>query len=191
MTMRGIAKYGVLGGLALALGAAGMWQDYPQVGPLNQMYTPLGQQTTGPLPFALSNLSLATSGLAVDTGLAQGQSPQTVRATLFQVVAAAAMEVTGNTATSTAGAATLNARGGMITTEALTTPPGGSYTFTLTDSVFTPGQLVQVVVAAGTNTNAVSMAVTSETTNAGSMVLVLTNTSTVALNGTLKIGFHV
>ena len=185
-------KWAGLAVLVLGLGAAGLYTpSLPRVGPLNMTYTPSGQQTTGALPYGLSLLSVGTSTIPVDTNLPQGQSPQTVGASLFQVTAGSAAEVTGNTATSTAGAATLNARGGVVTTEALTTAPGATYTFTLTNSLFVAGVPFQVVMASGTNLAGTTIAVTSEVVSNGSAVLVFTNTGLVALNGTMKIAFHV
>jgi len=48
------------------------------------------------------------------------------------------------TATSTAGAATINHQAGVVTTEALTTAAASAYAFTLTDSRITTTSIVQL-----------------------------------------------
>ena len=56
------------------------------------------------------------------------------------------------TAAATSGAATLNKMSGVITTEALTTATGATYTLTLTNSDIAAADLVFVSVGNGTNT---------------------------------------
>ena len=75
-----------------------------------------------------SNYSQVTASalLSLDTQLAAGGIPQTVAPTAFQIVMLS-VELAANTATSTAGAATLNTKGGTITTESLTTAVGATY----------------------------------------------------------------
>lgn len=128
--------------------------------------------------------------LPVDTEQGQGEQPQTVAATAFQIAAlSAALAV--NVATSTAGAATLNTKSGRVTTEALTTAAGATYSFTLTNSLITAaGPAPQVSVVDGSNTGG-QLQLTSVTNAAGSSTFVFTNTGTSALNGTLVIAFHV
>jgi len=136
-----------------------------------------------------SNLT-ASALIPVDTETASGQVPQSVAATTFQI-AAIASEIVSNTATSTVHAATLNTVAGLITTEALTTAAGSTYTFTLTNSLLVAGAPApQVQVHSGTNTGG-GFAVTSVTNATGSTVIVLTNTGTTAWNGTILIAFHI
>lgn len=126
----------------------------------------------------------------VDIGGTGGASPQTVALTNFQIAAiAAALSV--NTATSTVHAATLNTTEGMVTTEALTTAAGATYTFTLTNSLLVAGAAApQVVMRDGTNT-AGAVQLNSVTNAVGSSVFVFQNVGTAAWNGTKLIAFHV
>lgn len=93
------------------------------------------------------------------------------------------------TATSTAAAATINHSGGTITTEALTTAAGATYTMTLTNSVIAADSVVMASVALGTATTGVPV-VTTVKPAAGSVVIILQNIhASAALNGTIKISF--
>lgn len=96
----------------------------------------------------------------------------------------------GGTATATAGAATLNNRFGVITSEALTTAQDASYTLTITNSQIAATDMVFASVANGTNTQGTTV-ITKVTPAAGSLVIIVTNkhASAVALNGTLKIAY--
>lgn len=100
------------------------------------------------------------------------------------------LNVSTNTATSTSNAATINAQSGVITTEALTTAAGATYTMTLTNAYIQASSIVTVSVAKGTATNGFP-AVTWVTPAAGSCVIILQNVGSAALNGTIKIGFKV
>jgi hypothetical protein len=95
-------------------------------------------------------------------------------------------------ATAAAGAATLNARQGKITTEALTTAQNADYTLTLTNSQIAAGDIVLVSVANGTNTQGTPI-FSRATPAAGSVVIVIANRhgTSQALNGTLVISFMV
>lgn len=162
-------------------------------------YTP-GMPTVGPTATAngvatvFPNNVVSEMGSAmlvpVDTGLANGQVPQTVAATGFQMAGLYA-EMAGNTGTSTVHAATLNTKGGVITTESLSTAVGATYTFTLTDSLVTAtGNPVQVAMYSATNTGG-TISLTSTTNAAGSVTFVWTNVGTTAFNGTMTIVFHI
>jgi hypothetical protein len=101
------------------------------------------------------------------------------------------IDVTTGTATSTANAATINAQTGVITTEALTTAAGATYTMTLTNKYIQAGSIVLATVGKGTDTAGMPV-VAFVTPAAGSAVIILQNIhSADALNGTLKIGFTV
>jgi hypothetical protein len=177
MSRRGVrGALGLLGAALVAIPlafAAGLYTNgLPQVLP------------GGPYP----NLSVRAL-IGADTGLASGQSPQTVAAKAFDV-AAIAGELVSNQATSTAHAATLNTVGGMVTTEALTTAPGATYTFTLTDSLITATTPLIVAIHNSTNSGG-QLAPTSVVVGAGTATLVFTNVGTAALNGTVNIEFHI
>lgn len=96
------------------------------------------------------------------------------------------------TATAVAGAATLNATVGVITSEALTTAQDASYTLTLTNTLIDANSVVVASVANGTNTQGTPV-ITKVTPAADSVVIVVTNkhASAVAFNGTIKIAFAV
>jgi len=95
------------------------------------------------------------------------------------------------TATSTANAATISAQNGVITTEALTTAAGATYTMTLTNKYIKVGSVVLVTVAKGTAT-AGMLTVGYVTPAAGSVVIILQNIhASAAVDGTIKIGFNV
>jgi len=97
-----------------------------------------------------------------------------------------------NTATASAGAATLNAAGsGIITTEALSSAAGSPYTLTLTNNMVAAGDLVFATVQNALNT-AGNPYIKTVTPAAGSVVIVVGNStenSSAAFNNTLKIGF--
>lgn len=101
------------------------------------------------------------------------------------------LDVATGTATSTAGAATVNAQTGLITTEALTTAGAALYTMTLTNAAIAAGSIVLATVAKGTAT-AGEPVVSWVTPSAGSAIIIVKNASaSTAINGTIKIGFKV
>lgn len=92
-------------------------------------------------------------------------------------------------ATATAGAATLAKSSGVVTTEALSTAAGTSYTLTLTDSLIGATDLVFASVAYG-SASAGEPHVMRIQPAAGSVVIVVRNSaSAAAFNGTLRISF--
>jgi hypothetical protein len=94
--------------------------------------------------------------------------------------------------TAAAGAVTLNARQGKVTTESLTTAQNADYTLTLTNSAIAAADIVLVSVANGTNTQGTPL-LSRVTPAAGSAVIVIANRhgTSQALNGTLVISFIV
>lgn len=96
-----------------------------------------------------------------------------------------------STATSTAAAATVNAQAGMITTEALTTAAGATYTFTLTSNRISANSAVMFCIAKGTATTGTPV-VAWTTPAAGSVVVIIQNIhASAALNGTILLGFYI
>lgn len=95
------------------------------------------------------------------------------------------------TATATAGAATLNTQLGVVTSEALTTAAGATYTLTLTNTKIATTSRLFVSTGYGTSTTG-SPAVMRVQPAAGSATIVIQNIhATVALNGTITIAFLV
>jgi hypothetical protein len=96
-----------------------------------------------------------------------------------------------DTETATAGAAELDAKAGVITTESLSTAAGAEYTLTLTNADVSADSVVVASVANGSNTTA-GATVTTVAPDDGSVVIKVKNThAETALNGTLKIAFAV
>ena len=94
------------------------------------------------------------------------------------------------TATASAGAATLNKNAGVITTEALTTAAGATYTLTLTDSAIAATD--QVMVSVQKNGSTGTPVVTSVDPAAGSVVIIIQNIhASAAFNAALKVAFVV
>lgn len=149
-----------------------------------------GTASVAPLG-SYTNLSSKSALIDVDTGLATGQSPQTVAVSPFQIASAAAALIQ-NTATSTVHTATLNTVSGLMYTEALTTAAGSDYTFQIVNSLIVGATTAapQVQMHFGTCT-AGDVAVKSITNAAGTCTAVFTNTGTAAWNGTQIITFHI
>ena len=101
-----------------------------------------------------------------------------------------ALRIGGKAATATAGAATLNANSGVITTESLTTAAAGEYVLTLTNAFARAGDHFIVTVGLGTSTAGVPGVTSATCTTNGTVVINITNVhASNAFNGTLKIGF--
>lgn len=95
------------------------------------------------------------------------------------------------TAVATAGAATLDKFGGVITSEALTTAAAAVYTLTITNAKAAAGQIALASVSNGTN-SAGQPVIVSVTPSAGSLVIVVKNDhASAALNGTIKVAFAI
>jgi hypothetical protein len=95
------------------------------------------------------------------------------------------------TATAAAGAATLNKDAGIITSEAITTAAGATYTLTLTDSSIAVGDQVMASVSLGAGTGG-TPTIASVTPAAGSVKIVVQNIhATVAFNAAIQIAFVV
>jgi hypothetical protein len=92
--------------------------------------------------------------------------------------------------TATAGAATLNAYAGKVTSEAITTAQNATYTLTVTDSFIAATDLCFGSIANGTNTQGTPMIVRM-TPAAGSLVILVKNMhdSAQALNGTIVVTY--
>jgi uncharacterized phosphosugar-binding protein len=102
------------------------------------------------------------------------------------------LKQTMGAASATAGAATLPALQGKITSEALTTAQNAIYTLTLTNTQIAAADIVMVSVSNGTNTQG-SPVVTRVSPAAGSVVILVANlhASAQALNGTIVVSFVV
>jgi hypothetical protein len=93
-------------------------------------------------------------------------------------------------ATAAAGAATLNAQVGVITSEALTTAAGADYTLTLTNTRVDAGCVPFFSVANGTNSAGGPCLAHSPVVTEDQVVVKVRNShASAALNGTIKINF--
>jgi hypothetical protein len=130
---------------------------------------------------------LLTLALALISGaaFAQATGPATFRPYSLAIGSGT------KTATATAGAATLNQPSGKITTEALSTAAGATYTLTITDSQIAATDIVFASPAWGTN-SAGETGIIRVTPGAGSVVIIVKNThASAALNGTIVVSFAV
>lgn len=92
-------------------------------------------------------------------------------------------------ATAVAGLATAHGETGIITSEALTTAAGATYTLTIRNSYVGPNSVAVASVSNGTNTQgdpSVGLVTSSEY---GIVVTVVNRHASQAFNGTIKIGF--
>lgn len=98
--------------------------------------------------------------------------------------------IKNSTATAAAGAATLNAYAGKVTSEALTTAQNATYTLTITNSSIAATDLVVASIANGTNTQGTPI-ISRITPAAGSLVILVKNMhdAAQALNGTIVVTF--
>jgi len=95
------------------------------------------------------------------------------------------------TATSTAGAATINKQSGVITTEALTTAAAAAYAFTLTNSRIASTSIIVLTLMGGTNTTRGIELRAIPGSGSATLSLYNNNVAGTALNGTLIFGFEV
>lgn len=95
------------------------------------------------------------------------------------------------TVTGGAGAGTINAMRGIVTTEALTTAAGADYTFGLINSNINANSIVHVSMDNGTNTTAPVYAHRITPAAGSATILVRNGHASSALNGTLKMFFTV
>lgn len=174
----------VFGASAMALAAGFLTNGLPLVGPK----TVNGVAQVAPAG-TFDSVKPAAGALSMDTGLAGGASPQSVATSPWQLAAGVAAEAALNEATATAGAATLNTLGGVVTSEALTTAAGANYTLTLTNSNCTATSVPQVALGSKTNT-VTPLQVVSVAGGAGQCVVVVRNGGSIPLNGTILIAFH-
>jgi len=94
-------------------------------------------------------------------------------------------------ATASSGAATSHAHVGLITSEALVTAAGSDYVLTLANNKITSDSVVMATASNGTNTTE-GLAVNRVQPANGSVVIHVRNThASAALNGTIKVAFHV
>lgn len=140
--------------------------------------------------------------IPVDTEFPRGLNPASVAGAALQIAGTLA-EVLSNAQTSTAGAATSNTFGGIVTTEALTTAPGATYSFTLTNSQITAaylaaGGIPEAGIYSVSNTGgnippeymSAVMTLVSVTPTVGGVTFVWRNDGQTALNGTMSIVWH-
>lgn len=94
------------------------------------------------------------------------------------------------TATATAGAATLHALAGVVTSESITTAAGATYTLTLTNSLINAGSVINA--NADKASSAGMPVVTSVTAGSGSATIIVQNVhASAAFNNAIKIHFNI
>lgn len=146
--------------------------------------------------FATITAAASSLYLAIANNLSDVLSASTSLANLGGV-ALAGSQMTGQllldrgTATSTAGAATVNKQAGVITTEALTTAAAAAYAFTLTDSRITTSSIVLLQLMGGTNTTRGLELRAIPGSGSATLSIYNNNVAGSALNGTLIFGFVV
>jgi hypothetical protein len=92
------------------------------------------------------------------------------------------------TATASAGAATLNNKCGVVTTESLTALTASEYTLTLTNSAIAAADITMASLANGSSTTGLA-SIERVTEAAGSVVIVVRQMSATNFNGTLLIKY--
>jgi hypothetical protein len=135
----------------------------------------------------MKSLLLGSIALFVAGNLASAQTGplSTPPTTIHELALSAGTK----TATAVSGAATLAKSAGVITSEALTTAAGATYTLTLTNSLIVAADQVFASVQNGTNVAGLAE-VASITPGAGSVVVVVRNAhASAAFTGTLKISY--
>lgn len=106
-----------------------------------------------------------------------------------QALRFAELEGDVNTASATAGAATLNAGSGVVTSESITTAAAATYSLTVTNNMVAAADIVLASVFNGSNTTGAPV-VSTVTPAAGTFTAVVRNNhATDAFGGTIKIGF--
>lgn len=149
---------------------------------------------TGNMPYPqLLGYERITADTSYVNGVTTGgqNAPATAAAHAFDI-ASLYVAIAGHTASATAGAATLNTPMGQITSEALTTIAGASYTLTLTNSVVAATSNVRANAYLKSSTTGGPLLITSITPAAGSVVIVVKNNAPSAvLNGTIVVSFMV
>ncbi len=125
----------------------------------------------------------------VDTGLIEGQTPQSVALSVFQIAALAGPMIV-NTGTTSGDAITLSVNEGMITSESKTTAIDASFTIALTNTLVAATSDLQVEVFSRSNTIKGAY-VASVTPASGSASIVITNGGTAAFDGTFVVPFRI
>lgn len=92
-------------------------------------------------------------------------------------------------ATAVAGLATANGESGTVTSEALTTAAGATYTLTIRNGYVGTGSRALASVSNGTNTQGDPIVGTVTPSEYGVVVTVINRHASQAFNGTLKVGF--
>jgi hypothetical protein len=148
--------------------------------------------TTGNTHHDLTLAAIEANFTDLYTNPPSGSTPSLTSVTTSGLTTAQSLKLdTGTkTATASAGAATLNKSSGVITTEALTTAAGSTYTLTLTDSQIAAGDLAVVSVDANGSTG--TPHVNSVKTTSNTLTVVIANIhATVAFNAALKVTFAI
>jgi hypothetical protein len=105
--------------------------------------------------------------------------------------AGSTLDPTVATACATAGAATINAPAGVVTSESITTAAAATYTLTVSNPQVAATDIVFASVQNGTNSAGLAH-IATVTPAAGSLVVIVRNAhASAAFNGTVKVAFVV
>ena len=129
-----------------------------------------------------------TAGLVIDSGLAVSNVVSKIAANVLS--GSGQITLAKVSATEAANAVTASGNAGFITTSALTTAAGSTYSITWTNTKITATSVIALTIQGGTNT--VQSVQFTCVAGSGSAVLVINNIGpTNALNGTMIIGYSV
>lgn len=151
----------------------------------------IGATTPAPGNFTTLTSTSAPSGAGNTANFA---SPPPLGATAPNTVVGSSLKSDSGTKTAaaTAGAATLNKTAGVITSEALTTAAGATYTLDITNSTAATADQVFASVQYGTATAGSPAVTTVSTATAGHVIIVVQNIhASAALDGTIKVSYLV
>lgn len=150
----------------------------------------LDQTAQERLDVALAKINANFTDLYNTFGGSANPSVTTLTASGLATEQSLKLDTGTKTATATSGAATLNKSSGIVTSEALTTAAGSTYTLTLTNSAIAAGDIPMVSI--DSNGTAGIPSLTSAKCTANTLTVIVTNIhATAAFNAAIKIQFAI
>jgi hypothetical protein len=143
------------------------------------------------LPVVSGNLASfnGTTGQIQDSGIVAANV--LVNTAVNTMAAGSEIILDKATATTTAGAATVNKQSGVLTTPALTTASGAAYTITLTNSEIKTTSVILCQIMGGSNTTPGITIIATPLAGSATILLENSGVAAAALNGTVILGFVV